>query len=238
MRAASLALAVGRARLRFIQVRSWASGDSGWPDSKGFQRQSLCAMRHLSERQVICEMKVAPPLSHEIRYVFSVHGGILIAGVAILHRNVFLMAKLRLGSYRPCAHASVGTSRHSFPAMVTERRRGDCPAWAADSTTQARRHLQNVDCGFEERSRANLRPGVEQRFIPGTCCVPGGDARLHALRSSQLSSGTASGLLRRPAAPRSSASAGPPGLGLPKQIERPERAPASREISFGSLRES
>lgn len=237
MRTASLALAVGRARLRFIQARLWASGDSGWPDSKGFQRQSLCAMRHVSERQVIREMKVALPLSHEIRYVFSVHGGILIAGVAILHRNVFLMAKLRLGSYRLCAHASVGTSRHSFPAMVTKRR-GDCPAWAADRTTQPRRLLQNVDRGFEERSRANLRPGVEQRFIPGTCCVPGGDAGLHALRSSQLSSGTASGLLRRPAAPRSSASTGPPGLGLPKQIERPERAPACREISFGSLRES
>ena len=194
-------------------------------------------MRHLFERQVICEMKVGPPLSHEIRYVFSVHGGILIAGVAILRRNVLLMAKLGLGTYRPCAHCSVGTSPHSFPAMVTERR-GDCPAWAADRTTQLRRLLQNVDLRFEERSRANLRPGVEQRFIPGACCVPGGVARLPAFRSSQLSSGTASGLLRRPAAPRSSASTGPPGLGLPKQIERPERAPACREISFGSLRES
>jgi hypothetical protein len=32
-------------------------------------------------------MKFAPPLSHEIRYVFSVHGGILIPGVAMLLRK-------------------------------------------------------------------------------------------------------------------------------------------------------
>ena len=76
-------------------------------------------MRHLSERQVSCEMKVTPPLSHEIRYVFSVHGGILTAGVAILHGNVFLMAKLRLVSDRPRAYGSVGQSRPRFPAMVT-----------------------------------------------------------------------------------------------------------------------
>ena len=182
-------------------------------------------------------MKVTPPLSHEIRYVFSVHGGIPTAGMAILHGNVFLMAKLRLVSDRPCAHGSVGISRDSFPAMVTERQ-GDCPAWSPERTTQLRRLLQNVDHRFEERSRANLRHGVERRSVPGVCCVPGGVARLHALRSSLLSSGTASGLLRRPAAPRSSASTGPSGLGLPKQIERPERAPACREISFGSLRES
>jgi hypothetical protein len=182
-------------------------------------------------------MKVGPPLSHEIRYVFSVHGGILIAGVAILHRNVFLMAKLRLGSYRPCAHASVGTSRRSLPTTVTERWR-DCPAWSLDPTTQPQRLLQSVDHRFEERSRANQRPGVERRFVPGVRCVLGWVARLHALRFARISSGTASGLLRRPAARRSSASTGPPGLGLPKQIERPERAPASREISFGSLRES
>jgi len=179
-------------------------------------------------------MKVAWPLSHEIRYVFSVHGGILITGVAILHRNVFLMAKLGLGRYRPCAHGSVGISRHN---VVTEPR-AYCPAWARDRLAQPRWLLQNTDHRFEERARANLRHGVEQRFLPGACGVPGGVARLPALRSSQLSSGTASGLLRRPAAPRSSASTGPPGLGLPKQIERPERAPAFRKISFGSLRES
>jgi len=59
---------------------------------EAFPAAKPLAMRHLSERQVICEMKLAPPLSHEIRYAFSVHGGLLTAGVAILHRNVFLMA--------------------------------------------------------------------------------------------------------------------------------------------------
>jgi hypothetical protein len=181
-------------------------------------------------------MKFDSPLSHEIRYAFSVHGGILTPGVAILHHNVFLMSKLRLGSDRPCAHGSVWISRHRLPAMVTES--CDCPAWSPDRTTQPRRLLQNVDHRFEERSSANLGQGVERRFVPGICCVLGWVARLPALRFSQLSSGTASGLLRRPAARQSSASTGPPGLGLPKQIGRPERAPARREISFGSLRES
>jgi len=34
-------------------------------------------------------MKFTPPFSHEIRYVFSVHGGILIPGVAMLLRKCF-----------------------------------------------------------------------------------------------------------------------------------------------------
>jgi hypothetical protein len=182
-------------------------------------------------------MKFDSPLSHEIRYAVSVHGGILTRGVAILHHNVFLMSKPRRGSDRPCAHGSVGISRHDLPAMVTERW-GNCPAWSLERTTQPRRLLQNVDHRFQERSRANLRQGGERRFVPAVGCVLGWVARLPALRFAQLCSGTASGLLRRPAARQSSASTGPPGLGLPKQIARPERAPASREISFGSLRES
>ena len=182
-------------------------------------------------------MKFDSPLSHEIRYAVSVHGGILTRGVPILHPNVFLMSKPRLGSDRPCAHGSVEISRHGLPAMVSERW-GHCRAWSPERTTQPRRLLPNVDHRFQERSTANLRQCGERRFVPGVCRVFGWVARLPALRFAQLSSGTASGLLRRPAARQSSASTGPPGLGLPKQIARPERASASREISFGSLRES
>jgi hypothetical protein len=86
--------------------------------------------------------------------------------VAILHGNVFLMAKLRLGSDRPCAHGSVGISRHSFPAMVTERQ-GDCPRGLRtfDTTATASR---KVDHRFEG-VKVMLRHGVEQRFLPRVC---------------------------------------------------------------------
>ena len=173
-----------------------------------FLLQSSRAMRHVSEQQLSCEMKVAPLLSHEIRYVSSVHGGILTSGVAILHGNVFLMATLRLGSDRPRAQRSVKQSRHNFPPMVIEPR-CDCLAWSRDRRTQPRPLLQKVGHRFEERSRANPRRGVDRRFVPASCCVSGGVAVLDTLRSAQLSSGTASGLLRRPAARRSSASNGP-----------------------------
>jgi hypothetical protein len=42
-------------------------------------------------------LKFASPLSHEIRYVFSVHGGILIPDVAMLLRNVSLMVQVQAG---------------------------------------------------------------------------------------------------------------------------------------------
>lgn len=42
-------------------------------------------------------MKFASPLSHEIRYVFSVHGGIPIPDVAMLLRNVSLMVQVQAG---------------------------------------------------------------------------------------------------------------------------------------------
>lgn len=118
------------------------------------------------QRQVSFAMRSDPPLSHEIRYVFSVHGGILIAGVAMLLRNVSLMAKLRLGSDRPRDHGSFGISLRRFPAIVTEPQ-GDCPACSPERTTRPRRLLQNVDDRFEERSSANLRYGVERRLVPG-----------------------------------------------------------------------
>ena len=50
----------------------------------------------------------------------------------------------------------------------------------------------------------------------------------HVLISALLYSGTASGLVRRPAPRPSSASAGPPGLGLPQQICRKKRGQALR----------
>jgi hypothetical protein len=111
-------------------------------------------------------MKPDPPLFHEIRYVFSVHGGLLIAGVAILLRNVSLIAKLTLASGRPCDHGSFGLSRRRFPAMVTEPQ-GDCPGCFPESTTRPRRLLQNVDDRFEERARANPCHRVERRLVPG-----------------------------------------------------------------------
>ena len=114
-------------------------------------------------------------------------------------------SKFRLGSDRPCDHGSVGISRSPFPAKVWDPR-GDCPAYVPEPATRTRRLLQNVDDRSEERSRANLHESVEWRLVPGLCSVPAGFARLLALRLSHLSSGTASGLLRRPAAPRSSAS--------------------------------
>ena len=49
-------------------------------------------------------MKSAPLLSHEIRYVLSIHGGILTSRVAILPGDVVLIATLTLGSDRPGTH--------------------------------------------------------------------------------------------------------------------------------------
>ena len=46
---------------------------------------------------VSCAMKFAPSLSHEIRYAFWVHGGILIPGVAMLLRDVSLMVQVQAG---------------------------------------------------------------------------------------------------------------------------------------------
>jgi hypothetical protein len=46
---------------------------------------------------VSCAMKFAPPLSHEIRYAFSVHGGILVPSVAMLLRDVSLMVQVQAG---------------------------------------------------------------------------------------------------------------------------------------------
>jgi len=118
------------------------------------------------------------------------------------------------------------------------------PRWSRSAGAIVRHGLRTVGCnrdGFLRTWTGGLRNDQGRSCVMASSSVSfpaSGVARLHTLRSSQLSSGTASGLLRRPAAPRSSASTGPSGLGLPKQIERPERAPACREISFGSLRES
>src|SRR5882762_9148658 len=89
--------------------------------------QRVCAMRCFRRTVGELAMRSDSPLSDEIRYVFSVHGGILMAGVAMLLRNVALMAKLSLGSDRPWDHGSAGMSRRRFPARVTEPQR-ECPA--------------------------------------------------------------------------------------------------------------
>jgi hypothetical protein len=108
-------------------------------------------------------MTFTPPLSHEIRYVFSVHGGILIAGVAKLLRNAALMAKLRLGVDRRCDPGSAGVSDHRFSAMAREPP-GDCPACFPGHTT--RPLFQDVEGLAEERSRANLRQRIKRRLMP------------------------------------------------------------------------
>jgi hypothetical protein len=127
---------------------------------------SFC--RHARSRPNAGEpaMTSEPPLSHEIRYVLSVYGGILIARMAMLLRNVALMAKLRLVSARLCDRASAARSRRRFPAMVTEPER-EFPAYSPERTTRPRRFLQNVDQDCDRRSTANLRLGLERRLVPG-----------------------------------------------------------------------
>ena len=127
-------------------------------------------------------MKSAPLLSHEIRYVLSIHGGILTSRVAILPGDVVLIATLTLGSDRPGTHGPFWQFRSIFPAMVTEPRR-DCPAWSRDRRTQPQPLLQKVALGFQDRSRANPRRGSDRRFVRSSWRVSGGVAGLDTLRS-------------------------------------------------------
>src|SRR6266478_2035855 len=108
-------------------------------------------------------MKDAPPYSHEIRYVFSVHGGILIAGAAMLLRNVALMVKPRQGSDCRRHHGSAGVLRRCFSLLVRRRAR-DCPACFPHYTT--RQLLPNADGPYEKRSIANPCHGVNGLLVP------------------------------------------------------------------------
>lgn len=156
-------------------ARSWNSWLADSRDDTGVPNGAQSELHPVAKLLPPCDispkrrepaMTSEPPLSHEIRYVLSVYGGILIARMAMLLRNVALMAKLRLVSARLCDRASAARSRRRFPAMVTEPER-EFPAYSPERTTRPRPFLQNVDQDCDRRSTANLRLGLERRLVPG-----------------------------------------------------------------------